>query len=328
MNWDEQNPVSSGLPLLIGLILALLLPLCVLVGGILLIGFLLLKADEVELTAAYAYITELDRDFLQTLRALPTDPSYSDIETWIFVVNGAEVAVEAIEVITDADYLLLYLDQLYGDYQLAAVQAELASWHAALNQYRLDFDPDPDTRRAWVQITTVPAREYFATHPSEFAPMAVSQVETLLAVGPYLAQQFLANPFAAAGTASVITSRFGHRLHPLTGAPDYHTGLDLGMPEGTIVQAVWPGTVTIPAYDADGYGWWLRVSEGERQIIYAHLSTIAVSPGQEVVIGQPLGQVGHSGAATGDHLHLEYRYRGQLLNPGFYLQGISLPATL
>jgi murein DD-endopeptidase MepM/ murein hydrolase activator NlpD len=310
----------------IGFSILTLLPLCcLLIGGLLILSFLTLKADDQELSAVYAYITELDLNLMQTLRSLPAEPSYSGIETWTFVVNGVEMPMTDIVVATDADYLLLYLDQVYGDYQLAAVKADIDHWHAALNQYRVDVDPEPDTHRAWVQITLSPAETYFSAHPSEFDQDAVAGVKTLLAVGPYLTRQFLASPFAALGTVGVVTSRFGYRLHPVTGEPDFHLGLDLAQPEGTIVQAVWNGVVEVPPYDTDGYGHWLRITAGEHRVIYAHLSAISVNEGQLVARGDPIGAVGHTGSATGDHLHLEYHYRGQVLNPAFYLSG--LPTT-
>jgi murein DD-endopeptidase MepM/ murein hydrolase activator NlpD len=295
--------------------------LAVLIPVIMIAAVFTFKSEPEDLTDVYAYITELDMEFLQTVRGLPDDSSYSEIETWTYVVNGVETMPEAIYVATDADYLLKYLDVTRGDFKFAAVKTQVQTLHAALNQFHLDFDPDPDVHRAWVQITLVSPRAYFLADPTAYPPATIDHLDAMMALGPYIATQFLANPFADLGIQWTVSSRFGYRLHPITGLPDHHLGLDLPMPEGTLVQAVWGGEVEVPAYDDSGYGHWVRVTAGERKIIYAHLSTINVSSGQVVAIGEPIGTVGHTGDATGDHLHLEYHWKNKALNPAFYLLG-------
>ena len=46
------------------------------------------------------------------------------------------------------------------------------------------------------------------------------------------------------------------------------------------------------------------------ETLYAHCSSICVTTGQQVQAGQVIGYVGHTGRATGSHLHLEVSVDG------------------
>lgn len=65
-----------------------------------------------------------------------------------------------------------------------------------------------------------------------------------------------------------------------------------------------------------GYGKYVWIDHGNgKETIYAHLSSVAVSPGQSVSAGQVVGYVGTTGYSTGPHLHFECRYNGVKYNP-------------
>ncbi|NJP10985.1 MAG: peptidoglycan DD-metalloendopeptidase family protein [Leptolyngbyaceae cyanobacterium RU_5_1] len=102
-----------------------------------------------------------------------------------------------------------------------------------------------------------------------------------------------------------ITSAFGWRVHPISGTPRFHRGLDLGAPMGTPVLAAQSGRVDTADF-LSGYGLTIILRHGNtQQTLYAHLSQVLVKPGDWVKQGQLIGQVGSTGASTGPHLHFE-----------------------
>lgn len=123
--------------------------------------------------------------------------------------------------------------------------------------------------------------------------------------------EFLASPLAF----SRITSGFAMRLHPITNNWRQHLGVDYGAPMGTPIRSVGDGTVIFAGWQ-NGYGNIVQVQHrGDRSTVYAHMSRILVKLGQHVDQGQRLGLVGMTGAATGPHLHFEYRVANQQQNP-------------
>ena len=114
--------------------------------------------------------------------------------------------------------------------------------------------------------------------------------------------------------AGTITSQFGHRVDPITGEVSYHTGTDIACAEGTPILAAADGTVIVAnGLDSWGgsYGYYIQIDHGGGlETLYAHCSSICVTIGQQVKIGQVIGYVGHTGRVTGNHLHLEVRVNG------------------
>ena len=118
-------------------------------------------------------------------------------------------------------------------------------------------------------------------------------------------------PLPVAGT---ITSQFGHRVDPITGEVSSHTGTDIACAEGTPILAAADGTVTVAnSLDSWGgsYGYYIQIDHGGGlETLYAHCSSICVTTDQQVQAGQVIGYVGHTGRATGNHLHLEVHVNG------------------
>ena len=118
-------------------------------------------------------------------------------------------------------------------------------------------------------------------------------------------------PLPVAGT---ITSQFGHRVDPITGEVSSHTGTDIACAEGTPILAAANGTVTVAnGLDSWGgsYGYYIQIDHGGGlETLYAHCSSICVTTDQQVQAGQVIGYVGHTGRATGSHLHLEVHVNG------------------
>ena len=118
-------------------------------------------------------------------------------------------------------------------------------------------------------------------------------------------------PLPVAGT---ITSQFGHRVDPITGEVSSHTGTDIACAEGTPILAAADGVITVAnGLDSWGgsYGYYIQINHGGGlETLYAHCSSICVTTGQQVQAGQVIGYVGHTGRATGSHMHLEVHVNG------------------
>ncbi len=100
----------------------------------------------------------------------------------------------------------------------------------------------------------------------------------------------------------------------------FHTGIDLAAPVGTPIYAARAGQVDTAGWSRYGYGLHVIINHGGAQeTLYAHMSRIAVRPGQWVRRGELIGYVGSTGWSTGPHLHFEVRVGGAARNPMAYL---------
>jgi len=110
-------------------------------------------------------------------------------------------------------------------------------------------------------------------------------------------------PVAGAHTYGGADARFGSGR---TGHE--HQGQDVLAAEGTPVLAPLAGTIIARDYQASGAGFYVAMDAVDgRSFFFAHCQqdTFAVTVGQAVAAGQQLCRVGHTGDATGPHLHFE-----------------------
>lgn len=116
-----------------------------------------------------------------------------------------------------------------------------------------------------------------------------------------------------------ITSKYGMRVHPITGAYKLHTGMDVGAPTGASFVAAANGIVTKATYNS-AYGNMVIIDHGGGvQTLYAHGSEIIAQVGQIVSKETEVLKVGSTGYSTGPHAHFEIRINGQTVNPEEYL---------
>jgi murein DD-endopeptidase MepM/ murein hydrolase activator NlpD len=115
--------------------------------------------------------------------------------------------------------------------------------------------------------------------------------------------------------AAVLSSPYGVRTHPVDRARRFHAGLDLRAPESTPVYAAADGRV-LQSGPSGAYGNRVVIDHGAGlSSLYGHHSTNLVGEGDVVRRGQVIGLVGHTGNATGDHLHFELRWRDGNVDP-------------
>jgi murein DD-endopeptidase MepM/ murein hydrolase activator NlpD len=112
-----------------------------------------------------------------------------------------------------------------------------------------------------------------------------------------------------------VSSQFGLRRHPVYGQMKSHQGVDLVAAEGQPVSAAAEGRV-VKAEWMRGYGYLVEVAHGSHELTaYGHLSQILVAVGQPVALGQTVGLAGHTGDATGSHVHFEVWKDGKPCDP-------------
>ena len=120
---------------------------------------------------------------------------------------------------------------------------------------------------------------------------------------------------AVGAQATRVTSSFGTREDPFDKSPRRHQGVDLAHPEGTPIRAVAEGTVRFAGMSS-GYGNLVIVDLPDgTQTRYAHCASLSVRTGETVRAGDNLGTVGHTGRATGPHLHFEVRENNVPIDP-------------
>lgn len=124
-----------------------------------------------------------------------------------------------------------------------------------------------------------------------------------------------------------VTSEFGYRQHPITGAYELHNGIDLvnGNPT-TPIYASAAGEVVIAGSYPEWYGNYVVIKHSDGLYTgYAHQSQLRVSVGDTVKQGQQIGNMGTTGPSTGPHLHFQFFKNGpwpsqnDFINPREYI---------
>lgn len=212
--------------------------------------------------------------------------------------------------------------------ELRQEQKELEGDIEEANQLILSLENDLENRQA----------EYDAIMAAEDAANSVinklvAELEEQRRQAALAANASSSGGGAAVGTASFmwpvasyvyISSRFGLRVHPITGETKSHTGLDIASNMGTTVYAADNGTITLAGWNG-GYGNCIMIDHGNGYVtLYGHLSSLGVSEGQSVSKGDTIGQVGSTGNSTGPHLHFEVIRAGTRVDPEQFFSGLVI----
>jgi murein DD-endopeptidase MepM/ murein hydrolase activator NlpD len=116
-----------------------------------------------------------------------------------------------------------------------------------------------------------------------------------------------------------LSANFGNRNDPFTGQRDFHAGIDISTPRGTLVHAPADGVVVSTSVRG-GYGNAIVLDHGFGIVSrYGHLDRFNVKPGQKVRRGDVIGFVGSTGKSTAPHLHYEVWVNDQAQNPIQYI---------
>ena len=241
----------------------------------------------------------------------------------------------------DPHVLMAYLTAVYGDFNSSQAESAMRSlfdsqYHLTLTEEverrtRTEPATDPTTHQ---QTTTNVAYDYKILNVKLTSVSLESVVsgrvnteqrdacDTLLTTKG--CRQYVKNVFGSTNWLSNVTSYYGYRVHPVSGVKDYHTGVDVGMPQGTVIRAGHDGVVTV-AGNSGGYGLCVII-EGDTptgktlMTRYGHCSQLLVAVGANVHAGDVIAKVGSTGTSTGPHLHLEVLLDGHYLNPLYFAE--------
>ena len=120
-------------------------------------------------------------------------------------------------------------------------------------------------------------------------------------------------------SAGTVEVGFGPILNPRFHTVTLQKGIDVRVPEGSAVHAVWRGRVVF-AGSFQGYGNLVILDHGDAfYTLYAHLKTIRPEVNEVVDQGELVGAVGATGSLKGPYLYFELRHHGEALDPARWL---------
>ncbi len=328
----KRHPVICGVLILLLLVAFLITSLFssfsnIGTGGLGSIAASTYLAEDQDINNAELIYTEWETDLQMQINRVESDrPGYDEYRYNIGPIEH------------DPYVLMGYLTSAYQNFtytQIESVLRQLFNEQYSLSfteeteiRYRTETSIDPETGEEteeevpyeWhilnVTLTTMPLENLVVSR------MDADQKEICeILLQTKGNRQYVKNVFGT-NWLPYVTSYYGYRVHPISGEKNYHTGVDIGMSQGTQILAGHDGTVTL-AGEAGGYGLCVAI-EGEAYkghtltTKYGHCSQILVSVGQEVKAGDVIAKVGSTGNSTGPHLHLEVLVDGQYLNPLYF----------
>ncbi len=184
---------------------------------------------------------------------------------------------------------------------------------------KLGLNPDTILRTAEAQAMGGPF-EKLATGEDGYLDPRFEKLGLSLARMTALERGLDGIPQVAPARVEMVTSSFGVRRDPFTGASAMHKGLDFRGPTGAPIYAAADGRVSFVGRKS-GYGNVVEISHGNGLMTrYAHMSKFAAKRGQRVEAGAVIGAIGSTGRSTGPHLHFEVRINNRAVNPRPFLE--------
>jgi hypothetical protein len=291
--------------------LVLMLSTCAAVGTMIMgtvLSTTYLASDQ-DIHDADLYWTDMETLLLERIENITID--YPDYDEYRYDIDLSAINHDPFELIS-------FLSAMFQDFKYEEGLAELLE--AIFNEcYRLELTETVEEYPVYRTILTAT----LAVTP--FADVIAPILESYGATDTYNlymetlgGRQTFGSPFAQEWL-SHVSSLYGYRIHPISGAREFHRGLDIALPGGTPIQAVHDGVV-VSAYYSSSYGNVITIeSEDGKRSLYAHCSSIAAAEGQAVSKGDVIAYVGTTGSSTGNHLHIEIMLNGQHMNPIYVL---------
>ncbi|MDR1668984.1 MAG: M23 family metallopeptidase [Oscillospiraceae bacterium] len=282
-------------------------------------------AEDVDINDAELYYTEWETDLRLQINSAENDyPGYDEHRYQLGAIGH------------DPYELMAYLTAVYQDFTYPGVEAALRELFR--EQYQLTFTPsvetryrDPNDRNAdgdyepydWHILTVTLNSKPFADVIALSDEQKLQYEALLQSKGN---RQYAGSPLAFDWLPN-ISSYYGYRVHPISGAKDCHMGIDIAIPVGTDILAAHNGVVSV-GNDPGGYGIYVTLT-GENGLVtkYGHLDSVVAEDGQSVSFGDVIAKSGNTGSSTGPHLHFEVLKDGVYLNPAYFsaVNGTYIP---
>lgn len=112
-----------------------------------------------------------------------------------------------------------------------------------------------------------------------------------------------------------ISSEYGYRTNPISGAYALHTGVDIAADKGTAIVAAYNGVVKDTGTGTKRGKYVLMKHSDGSETLYCHCSEILADEDDAIMAGEPIALVGETGWATGPHLHFEIHRDGKSVDP-------------
>ncbi|WP_342755925.1 CD1108 family mobile element protein [Kineothrix sedimenti] len=274
------------------------------------------QAGYDQISDCTAYMKKLETDLEERISKIETE-EYPDCYEYIY--NLGDINHNPIELIS-------YLAAKYVEFDLEKCQEEIDSIFEEMYTLTIEIKEEPRERAMRDEYGEIiydsegnPVMETFMARIC-YITLEVKPLEDIInerldtdqkeSFDTYMlssgGQQVYANCLPD-DWGSLISSKFGERIHPVTGERSFHTGIDIAVPEGTSLYSSCAGTVTTSAYSDTAGNYIIVTMDNGWSIKYMHLSSREVTAGDTVLRGQFLGETGNTGRSTGAHLHLEVR---------------------
>ncbi|MFH7243256.1 MAG: M23 family metallopeptidase [Spirulina sp.] len=217
-------------------------------------------------------------------------------------------------------------NEVLTDLNAIGSEIEVLKHRAGVGEEEWDVSPDPESTPQGGPAATAPPELMLAAAQRQLPVLsAVLTADVRPALEATLeaeADQQAAFPDGkpVAGEAKV-SSEFGLRSNPFGGSSyEVHEGIDFAGPVGQPILATADGTVVKADYDR-GYGNHVTIDHGyQYETLYAHLSRMTVTMGDQVQRGDIIGYLGNTGRSSGPHLHYGIYRNGQAVNPRYFLK--------
>lgn len=198
--------------------------------------------------------------------------------------------------------------------------ANLRASRAAAEIRKFGLNPEQLAGREAVAAMGGPFIPFFGDSSAKIGDPRFDRMADALERMNAMEQVLASVPTSMPAEIMLMSSGFGYRHDPFTGAGAMHGGLDFKGPIGTAILAAASGQVTY-AGTMSGYGNCIEITHANGLVTrYAHLSSFTVSLGQNVKRGIQIARMGSTGRSTGSHLHFEVRLNGQAINPLNFLE--------